>query len=479
VASNGLLFGFFSDGGATGSRNILEGFAELDLPLMAGKPLVEELSVNVSGRITRDEFYGTNGTYSIKGGWRPVNSLLLKFSYGTSFRAPNLRELFLASQSGFTGVFDPCAVPAAAFNALAGGYDATLDTRDPVVLQNCIREGRDPTTAGVDAQGLGTLQTPSVEVFSGGVITNGLSLDPETSTSLTTGLAFEESWPSGFDFSFNFNYYDINLKDSIIEPSAQFIVNDCYTRDDGTRSEFCDRITIDPSDRRLVGGVFQGFLNLDRETVRGIDINAGFGYPVSIGSETIDLGLNLRANHLIERSSLFTNDDGSVSSADFAGEFGFPSWTGRLSFTAEYKDFLFTWQTRYISAVEQDADGIDPLSDAFGRGPDGLPTGFVGDTCLGNGSGTVSGGVFTPNGRVPGDGIFCRDVGFADEWFEHTASVRWDNGTFRVIAGVTNIFDTSPPLVDSNEVLAISNIPIGNGYNLDGREFFAQLLYRF
>jgi iron complex outermembrane recepter protein len=94
----------------------------------------------------------------------------------------------------------------------------------------------------------------------------------------------------------------------------------------------------------------------------------------------------------------------------------------------------------------------------------------IGDTCLGNGS---------PNGVVAGDDIFCRDVGFAEEYFEHTASLRWDNGDFRIIAGVTNIFDTAPPLVDSSEVLSVGNAAIGNGYNLDGREFFAQLLYRF
>ena len=65
------------------------------------------------------------------------------------------------------------------------------------------------------------------------------------------------------------------------------------------------------------------------------------------------------------------------------------------------------------------------------------------------------------------------------EYFEHAASVRWDNGDLRIIAGVTNLFDRNPPLVDGSEVLAIANAAIGNGYNLDGREFFAQLRYRF
>jgi iron complex outermembrane receptor protein len=468
VASDGLFFGFFSDGGATGSRWIREAFGEIDIPLLAGETLAEELTINLSGRFTDDEFFGSTGTYSIKGGWRPVAPLLFKFSYGTSFRAPNLRELFLDNQSGFNNVFDPCAVPDVAFIPQQGGYQPDLDTRDPQTLDNCRREGRDPTRVGIDAEGINTFATPSVEVTSGGTF----DLDPETSRSITTGFAFEESWASGFDFSFNFNYFDIKLKDSIIEPSAQFIVNDCFTREDNTRSPFCDRIGVDPSTtgRRLISDVFQGFLNLDQESVRGIDLNTTFGYPVMVGGETFDLTLNFIASHLIERSTLFTDDQGNIDEEDFAGEFGFPSWTGRATFNVRWEDFLFTWQTRYIGDVEQDPDGIDPLSDAFGFGPDGTDTGFIGDTCLGGGS---------PNGVVEGDGIFCRDVGFADEWFEHTASIRWDNGTIRIIAGVTNIFDTAPPLIDTNEVFGINNIPIGNGYNLDGREFFGQLLYRF
>ena len=46
-------------------------------------------------------------------------------------------------------------------------------------------------------------------------------------------------------------------------------------------------------------------------------------------------------------------------------------------------------------------------------------------------------------------------------------------------AGVTNLFDRAPPQVDSNEVFSVNNVAIGNGYDLDGREFFASVRYRF
>ncbi|PZO72360.1 MAG: TonB-dependent receptor [Pelagerythrobacter marensis] len=479
VASNGLFWGFFADQGAKGSKWIREAFGEIEIPLQAGKPWVRELNVNLSGRVTDEEFYGTNFTYSVKSTWRPVDALQFKFGYGTSFRAPNLRENFLRGQSGFLSLFDPCAVPTAAFNSTAGGYDPTLDTRDANILAACRREGRDPTRVGIDAQGLNTNQTSSAEIVSGG----SLDIDPETSRSLTAGFAYEDNWFDGFDVSLGVNYFDIKIKGAIIEPSAQFIVNDCFTRDDGSRSAFCDRLEYGstPATRLLVSGVNSGFINLNQESVRGVDINATFGKDVIMFGNSVRLGLNLRANHLIERSDIFVDDAGTPLFDDDAGEFGLPKWTGRGTFTADVDKFRFTWQVRYTGPVAQDPDGVDRFSDVFGRGPDGAPTGFTSDTCLGNGSGTYNAatGVFTPNGIVPGNGVFCRDVGFADEQFLHTASIRYRTDRFTILAGVSNIFNTAPPRVDSNEVLAIANTAIGNGYDYDGREFFASVNMEF
>ena len=466
VASDGLFFGFFADQGAQGSKDIKEAFAEFDIPLEANKPWVRELNLNLSGRVTDEEFYGTNFTYSVKGGWRPIDPLLIKMSYGTSFRAPNLRENFLAGQSGFLTLTDPCAVPVDAY--VNGAYNPTLDNRDQSILANCQREGRDPTRVGIDSQIQNVIRTASTEITSGG----SLDIDPETSRSITAGFAFEETFGDGYDVSLGLNYFDIKLKGSIVEPSAQFILNDCFTRADASRSPFCDRISYDtdPSTRLLVSDVNSGFINLNQESVRGIDLNANFGKEVSLFGKFVDFGLNIRANHLIERSNLFIDDTGNPTFDEDAGEFGLPKWNGRATFTADVDKFRLTYQLNYTGAVEQDPDDIDEFSDAFGNGPDGLPTGFVSDTCLGGGS---------ANGRIPGDGVFCRDVGFAKEQFLHTASIRYREDRYSILLGVSNIFDTAPPLVDSNEVLAIANTAIGLGYDYDGREFFASVEFEF
>ena len=476
VASNGLFYGFFADSGAVGSKEIKEAFAEIDIPLQAGKPWVRELSLNLSGRLTDEEFYGTNYTYAIKAGWRPIDPLLLKFSYGTSFRAPNLRENFLAGQSGFNnGLVDPCAVPVDAYSPVLngqGGYDPTSDDRDQSVIDSCIREGRDPFTVGTT--NTDTTQLASAEIASGGT----LDIDPETSRSITAGFAFEETFGDGYDLSLGASYFDIKLKDSIVEPSSQFIVNDCFTlREADSRSPFCDRLRYDPNGRMLISDVEAGFINLNQESVRGVDINGFVGKEVGAFGKLVDLGLNLSANHLIERSSLFVGDDGTPTFDEDAGEFGLPKWTGRLTFTADIDKFRFTWQTRYTGRVELDEDIQDEFSDAFNNRPDGQP--ITADTPAPNATSDTCTGAGSDNGVVAGDGVFCRDVDFADEQFLHTASVRYRADRFTIIAGVDNIFNTSPPLVDPSEVTSIANTAIGNGYDYDGREFFASVRFDF
>ena len=377
-----------------------------------------------------------------------------------------MRENFLAGQTGFSTLFDPCAVTDASL--VTGAYDPSLDNREETTLANCKREGRDPTKVGLNpALGTTNPQT-SVEILSGG----SLDIDEETSRALTAGVAFEETFGGGFRVGLGASYFNIRVKGAIVEPSSQFILNDCYTRQDGKRSPFCDRITASTleADRFLVRKVASGFINLNSEDVRGIDFNADFGKEVQLFGTNVDLGINVRANHLLEISTTFIDDNGVSSYDDDRGEFGYPKWTGQASFTAGIQKFRFTWQVQYTGPVEQQSDGIDPLSSAFGRNAENVATGFIGDTCLGNGSGAVA-----------GDGIFCRDVGFAKKYFEHTASVRYTDRPSGLVlrAGVSNIFNRNPPMVDGNEVFAIANTAIGNGYNYNGREFFFAIEKKF
>ena len=72
------------------------------------------------------------------------------------------------------------------------------------------------------------------------------------------------------------------------------------------------------------------------------------------------------------------------------------------------------------------------------------------------------------------------DVGFADEYFTHTASMYYRGDTWTFGAGINNVFDKAPPEVDSNEIASsINNVPIGYGYNLQGRTYFLNVAKQF
>jgi len=446
VARDGLFFGFFSDGGATGSKYTRELYGEVEIPLLADKFLATELTANLSARYTKDQLYGSASTYSGKLAYRPVDSLLLRTTFGTSYRAPNLRENFLQAQTGFNDVFDPCLIPGDAIDPINGGYNPDLDNRSPETLANCRAQGLDPTV--LENNGFNTY---SVEIARGG----NQGLLEETSDSFTIGFSYEQDFFDGFDLTLGMTYYDIDIDNSIIEPSAQFLVNDCYNTN--TVSTFCGNVRR--GDDGLIDYVEAGFINRDNETARGIDINLVWKQTVTMFDLPFDLSIDARFNRLIERSLTFTNDDGVSNFDDFVGEFGFAEWRSDSRFRVEYGDYRFTWRTRYVGSVEQSPEGIDDYSDVF----DTNDTGFTSDTCLG-----------TANGATD-----CRDVGFADNYFVHDASFFYYGDVWTIGGGVSNVFDEAPPQVDGNEVTAINNTPIGVGYNLEGRTVFFQLGRKF
>jgi len=436
VARDGLFFSFFIDKGAGGRKYTRELFAELEMPLLADAKAAKELNLNVSGRYTEDQYFGSATTYSLKAGWRPVDSLLLRATTGTSFRAPNVRENFLESQSGISSFADPCVIPPGAYNLITGTYDPALDPREAHVLQNCANHGVDPP--GLDLNGeIGY----AVRYEFGG--TTGLV--PETSESYSYGFVWDQPFFEAFDFTFGFNVYEVDVRDSIIQPSPSEVVSDCYGAIK-LDSVLCERITRDP-DTRLMTLISARFVNRDQLLVSGYDINIAYHQGVTMLGTPADLAFDLVMHHPKEVSQTFTDSAGNVSYEDEAGEWGNPDWKGSASLHVDVRDWRFSWSTRYVSAVDQDPAGVDDWSDIFGDS----------DTCL---------------GPTRGD-VLCRDVAFADEYFLHSASVYYRRDWWSIGAGIRNVFDAPPPMVDAGEGLAqVRNMPRGMGYDLNGRTFF-------
>lgn len=474
VGALGLLSNVTPDLGATGDKTTAELFAEVDVPVFKDAPLFYSLDLNLSGRLTDDEFYGVNKTYSVKTGWRPIPKLLLKATYGTSFRAPNLRENFFDGQEVSQPLRDPCIVPneARQFDPNSGGfiYNEAGDLRDPLILAACEALGADPTLVG--------LSDPNSAFFLQGIESTGGSLDlePETSKSLTLGWAYEDSIPNIFDFRLGMSYFDVKVNNATVQPNANSIIGQCI-RDTsvGAISPFCDRITRDV-DTGVISRVDSRFINRDSERVRGLDYNAGIGKQTTVFKKPLDLSFDVSVSQMLERSSRFLNAQGEAAEQDLAKLYYFPEFTGDFSLAARFDDkWTARVRTRYIDSMDIQEELRPEFGDALGTttrefevpGFGAFTAPVIADTC---------------GGPAVGDEL-CRWKSRAEDYFETTVSLRYDADTWSATLGIANLFDQAPPEVDPTigaaGVAQVSNVPVGVGYDLLGRNFFATVSKKF
>lgn len=433
IATDGGLHNYFSDGGADGTREMKEYFTEVEFPLLRGVQYAEELTLTAGARSSDESFYDAASTHSLKMIYRPNEWLTLRTTKGTSYRAPNLRERFLNGTTGFGTVTDPCVVPEAARIVDpnnpqgAAGYDATKDTRRPEVLDACRGNGLDPTKLG--ATGSGDLYfTPanSTELVTGGTT----KLREENSTARTYGFILDQTFTDAFKLTFSMTRFDIEITNSISEPSAAYTMGACYDSD--SNKAFCDRITRNPLSGRITE-VDTSFINVGLETSKGLDYNIFYEQDFTLAEKNLNIEFNLTATQMKENmfDILGTVDDN-------LGEVYMPEWRGDATLIAKYDDFRFSWQTRYIGSGEADNLGA-----------------FTANTVACTG--------LTDAAGAP---LKCRNISYTEDYKSHSASVGYSQDNYSVTVGVRNVFNHRGSSVSSgNGITANNNIALGIGYD--------------
>ena len=432
VSTQGLLWGYSADQGASGSRYIREVFAEASFPLARGHELAEELSLTTAARWTDEEFSAPETTYSLKLLYRPVEYVTLRATQGTSYRTPNLRERFLLGQTGFNnGLYDPCVVPTDARDAddldpnAPISYNASNDTREQYILDSCRNNGVDPTTLGIE-QGNVFNDVYSSEVISGGTD----DVEEERSKARTLGIVFEQPWFEDFDLTLSATRFDIEVYDAITEPGSAFIVSQCFANPeirDGS-SGYCSRVTRDADGQ--IDLVDQSFINIGLETARGVDFNIRYDQEFLVGDENLAVTADIIATR---NSESFFSILGSED--DNAGEPTSPKWRANARFSFGYSDFRLNWITRWIQAGQQ--DDLGTFED------DGL--------------------------ACDGLAVSCRPVAYTDNYTQHSVSLNYSQDNWSLTFGVQNVFNDAPPRIDTGGVFGRTNVPLGVGYDLYGR----------
>lgn len=453
VASRGLLSGFFLDRPSNGDVHLWELFGEVFIPVFKDAPLAHNLELEGAGRFTTHEFYGSNFTYSGKMSYSPVDFFTMNATVGSSFRAPGLRELFLEGQSGFQNVTDPCVVPGLA--QIDTDMDGVTDTYNPgtdtdgdgipdsndgrrrgsgLTIANCQAEGLDPFSLGLGI-------TPgSAEVFRAG----NIGLDPETSFAYSAGIVFRQPFTDAFDLSLSATYWNIKVNGAVLTPTAQFLVDSCYTSTNFPNDPFCTRRVRNPNDMFL-DEIDATPFNIAEDRASGIDVNMSYNQDFSLGGEAFTIAVDSVTTYTNEINDLTILPGAPPVFDEDAGEIGQPRWRSTANARLSWEDFTLFWQARHIGKQRDEID--DRPNNCFN---------------------TVTGVDFERCYTVP-------------HTVYHDASLAYRQDAYTIRVGVSNVLDTSPPQVDEDvgATLNTRSVPIGVGYDNIGRRLFVNLTATF
>lgn len=433
------------EGETIGSRNFQEFFGEINIPLIVGRPGIELLNIDGAVRYTEESNFGSEVTFRTRMQYKPVNWASISGGYGTSFRAPNLREQFLAAQGGGVGGgLDPC---------ITQNIDQLVDQNgddDPdvqLLIQNCIASGVDFTDADgdglPDTTNLGSAGITTIPTVSGG----NPNLEAETSRTYTVTGQLTQTWTDAFDFSVALSYYDIEIDESVEEPSAELIVASCFNDPDfpNLTSPFCDllsrRTTGDPTSR-LLNEINTTFFNIGEITAKGFDLNTRFmmDLPWEIADSPISWTWTTATSYAVEQEQqTFSEADRD----DNVGEIGTPEWRLNIGSQFGWGDFTLLSEHRFIGEQSQDD-------------PEG----------------------FRDNPLFTGEQL-TRDVDFVDGIWYHDVALSWARDQYSISAGINNLTDEKPPLIDDSEGPNRNNAVSSTGYDFFGRTFFVTGRLRF
>jgi len=450
---SGELSGFGSITPVAGAYQVDEGYGEVSIPLVQGMPFFEDLTANAGYRYSAySDSAGNVSTFKYGAEWQMVDDFRLRGSYQHAVRAPNAVELFGVATQGLWAGIDPCA------GAHPGYSEAQCANTYP----------NTPAGQAEAASDYGNIPQCSAAQCTG-LFSGNPNLKPEVANTFTIGGVFTPTFLDGFTLTVD--YYDIKVKGLISVIPQSVILGVCAESGD---PGFCSLI------QRGQGGQLEGTGNgsgqvISTTTNTGYLQTKGIDFEANYQADLNDWGLGnsgaLQANfigtytqNLITEptSPALLKEAGFPTTYDCAGLFGLvcgtpvPKWRHKLRVTwSSPWDFDLSLAWRSMSSVRLDANQTNPLLNV---------------SCNGKNISGPCGDVI--DGHIPPYNYFD----LAGTW-NIRPGVELD-------AGVNNIFDKDPPVLDTGN-LGVSSPPFGNAntfpqvYDSLGRVLFvtAKLKY--
>lgn len=255
-------------GDGSGSRNHWNAAGELRIPLLSS------LQASLAGRYDQYSYGGQNPgkfTYSAGLEWRPLDTLLVRGSYGTGFRAPDMHYLF-------------------------AGNDYYRRTSTDYF--HCRTD--EPSMSNADCWDDGSWDIATRDVYSG-----NRNLQVETSRSSTIGFV----WSPTSNFDIALDYYSINIANQVqTQDRDLLLITDGNCRlgktDTGATVDILSPSCVDAMARVVrntngdITSVLFGPINIAREQTSGLDLTVNYRLQTAnIGTFRFNGNYNWTRNH--------------------------------------------------------------------------------------------------------------------------------------------------------------------------------------
>jgi len=280
---------------ANGSRDNTAVFAELAIPVL------DTLEVQLAVRHEDYSDFGTTTDPKVAFIWKPMDTLSLRGSYGTAFRAPSLHQIGLGSTDESPNLVDDVRC------AAVGNINKACEPQEYTAI-----------------------------------LTGNKDLGPEESKSYNLGVIFEVS--DNLDFSLDYYSYDI---ENVITKDTQFKFS-TFGNDASVVERLPSNIANDPGE---VVRIFDQFENIGNIETSGLDFDISYGLETGFGEFKFSYVLN----YVLEFKDSRPNPDGSMRIDTQEGDFEQPEvrWTFNTSWVKD--DFNANVAINYIGEFSQDA----------------------------------------------------------------------------------------------------------------------------
>ncbi len=425
--------------------NVVEGFGEVQIPLVQGVPFFEDLSLNGGYRYSSYSTAGASTAYKYGAEWQIVDDVKLRGSFNRAVRAPNVLELFTPQTAGLGSFSDPCA------------------TATPTAsLAGCVASGLDPAKYGH------LLQCPAAQckVLFGG----NPGLSPEQSDTRSFGIVLTPTFIDGFTATVD--YFNIAVNNAIGAVGANVALSGCVNGN----AALCTLVHRDPNGFLFTdtGYIISTNTNTGYIRTKGVDFEANYNVDLNdwnvhgVGSLAFNFVGTWTDSFVIQSytgacedvttaGKIATCVGGTPTPAgntrfqnyDCAGLFGEvcgvprPTWRHKLRATwATPWDVDLSVAWRHLGSVAFDGNQYNPFEH---NGTYCAASAGVGTSC----TALLAGGTIA-----------------AYNYFDLAGSWQVSEGV-SLRAGVNNIFDKNPPLLASGGKVAGPTGPL-NGNTFPG-----------